>query len=65
MSRRRFAAPFCAAAMALGFLGGCEAGSGEIKLASVPAPPEGFGKPNPNALKGVKRGITSPPVLPK
>jgi hypothetical protein len=65
MSRRRMAMPFCIAMLAAGFLSGCDAGSSQIQLASVPPPPPGFGEPVKNARKYTRPGITSPAVLPK
>jgi hypothetical protein len=53
MKSARVVAPFLfcfLAASCLGVLSGCEAGSGQIPLANVPPPPEGFGA-NKNASK--------------
>jgi len=48
MKANRFLVMFCIACLTAAFAvatPGCDAGSGEIPLAKVPPPPEGFGAP--------------------
>ena len=51
MKGRRVVVSLCAPALLAlcAVTAGCEAGSGEIPLAKVPPPPDGFGKPKAQA----------------